>query len=103
MPQIMKVSGVATRIITDGQGLTSVIYYDTPVVRFTDTLIRLNTGGWRTITTKTRMNQVSNQYNLGYRVFQKNFNWFVTYRGQTVAFVQHIMIDRVTGLMTATT
>ena len=30
-----------------------------------------------TATTKRRMNQVSEYYNLGFRVYQKDFNWYV--------------------------
>ena len=41
----------------------------------------LNTGGWFTNTTKTRMQQVSHQFNLGYNVFQKDGSWFVDYKG----------------------
>jgi len=63
-----------------------VSYHNTDVVKWNDSTIILHTGGWRTNTTKVRMNQASNQFNLGYQVYQKDYNWFVTYRGTTYEF-----------------
>lgn len=55
----------------------AVKYVNTVVVYNTPSRVVLNTGGWKTNTTKTRMNQAANQYYLGYQVFQKNYNWYV--------------------------
>ena len=64
-----------------------VYYHDTPVVKkYANGEITLNTGGWLTPTTKRRMNQVSEAYNLGYKVYQKNYNWYVDYKGETIPF-----------------
>ena len=63
-----------------------VRYWSTDIVRFNNERIILNTGGWSTVTTKLRMNQASNQFNLGYNVYQKDFNWFVEYQGKTIPF-----------------
>ena len=56
---------------------TGVQYHDTIIVEFTYTTIRLNTGGWYTATTKRRMNQVSQEYDLGFHVYQKYGSWWV--------------------------
>jgi hypothetical protein len=56
-----------------------VRYHSTDVVtvnRISGNVI-LNTGGWKTVTTKTRMNQTANQFALGFYVFQKDRKWFV--------------------------
>lgn len=42
--------------------------HQTCVVTVTPDEIVLNTGGWYTATTRTRMNQVSNEWRLGYSV-----------------------------------
>lgn len=56
----------------------TVRYHNTDVVNvYRDGRIKLNSGGWRTATTKNRMNQASNQFGLGYRVYQIDFKWFV--------------------------
>lgn len=61
-------------------GVLSVRYHNTEVVRRgPDGMITLNTGGWRTKTTKTRMNQASIEFGLGFYVYQENFGWFVEF------------------------
>lgn len=81
MSQQYQIGRCATTIYNDGDNVC-VKYHATTVVRFNGFRIVLNSGGWHTSTTKTRMNQASNQFGLGYRVFQKNFEWFVEYRGK---------------------
>ena len=76
---------VATTVYTE-DGSTRVIYHETRVVQFNADLIVLDSGGWRTSTTKTRMNQTSQEYSLGYFVFQKDFDWFVRFEGKTFDF-----------------
>lgn len=70
-----------------GEGHTIVRYHETPVVIVTPTKIILNTGGWFTSTTKSRMNQASNQWGLGYKVYQKDYQWYVdTPQEETLKF-----------------
>ncbi len=86
MPQTAEVKDVATSVRTD-TGTTIVRYQQTDVVMFDIIGVDLNSGGRRTATTKLRMNQASNQYGLGYTVFQKDYEWFVTLpNGTTVEF-----------------
>lgn len=80
MAQTSKVRGVSTRVYDQG-GYTVVQYHATPVVKFNDREIILNSGGWHTSTTKARMNQAANQFLLGYQVFQKDYDWFVDIAG----------------------
>lgn len=85
MAQRMQVRGRATRIETNG-GWTFVRYHSTDVVRFNYNTIILSTGGWETVTTKLRMNQASNQFGLGYTVYQKNHVWYCDWNGKTFVF-----------------
>ena len=91
MAQNQQVSGVATSIRT-AHGITRVQYHRTIVVKFDANEIILDTGGWRTVTTKLRMNQASNQFDLGYQVYQHDFNWFVVFKGRTRQFVDAFMV-----------
>ena len=51
----------------------SICLHGTVVVRFfPNGLVRLHSGGWRTHTTKDRINKYS-----PVRVYQKNFEWFL--------------------------
>jgi len=66
----------------------SVVYHSTEVVKFDrkSKMLTLDTGGYFSNTTKTRMNQTSNQFDLGFQVYQKNFEWFVDWKDQTHKF-----------------
>lgn len=78
MGQTRRVSGVATKIREEA-GYTVVRYHSTDVVKFNSQEIILDSGGYLTVTTKLRMNQASNQYGLGYYVYQQKGDWFVRY------------------------
>jgi hypothetical protein len=75
----------ATAMQTIGE-LTEVFYHSTPVVTFNRETIWLKTGGFQTVTTKRRMNQVADTFDLGYHVFQKQGDWFVDYQGEVLPF-----------------
>ena len=48
--------------------------------------LKLNTGGWQTVTTKSRLNAILQEVITGASVFQRNWNWFLNYNNQTVDF-----------------
>ena len=79
---------------THVNGEQVVTYHNTPIVRFDSNQIILNSGGWRTPTTKKRMNQTSEQFGLGFVVFQKRFDWFVQYGNQTLPFEDGLSLSR---------
>lgn len=85
MASLNKVGSHKTTIRSEGSSII-VRYWYTDVVKFSPGLITLNTGGHFTNTTKTRMNQASNQYGLGYNVYQKDFGWYVKYKGKVIPF-----------------
>ena len=80
------ISRYQTKIKSSPAGQTQVIFYYTPVVSFDNKQIILNSGGWWTMSTKKRMNQVSEFYGLGFRVFQKAGDWFVDYKNAVQPF-----------------
>lgn len=68
-------------------GITTVTYHNTDVVVFDNHgEITLNTGGWNSVTTRKRMNEASEQFNLGFRVVQKNGDWFIHYKDNVIAY-----------------
>jgi len=93
MPRIDKVGTKATKVYTV-DGITKVRYHNTDVVEFGNERITLRTDGWHTYTTKTRMNQASNQFGLGFYVWQKNFKWFVDFQGETSPFEENMVLER---------
>lgn len=86
MTDLRRMKDDGTGACTDDLG-TDVIYKGTRVVHvYVSGEIRLDTGGWKTHTTKRRMNQASTQYDLGYRVYQKAGAWFVHFDGKDIPF-----------------
>lgn len=83
-----RVGTVATSVSGTMPGQTlRVQYHQTVVVsRDAEGTITLDSGGWRTATTKTRMNQAANQFGLGFQVYAKRGEWFVSYRGEDIPF-----------------
>ena len=97
---MIKGIGNNTRV-EDRHGETAVVLHGTPVVKFKRVnsqfnnalgcsvliegrgrgfdmwTITLNSGGYRTATTKRRMNEVSKEDDLGFKVYQKNGDWYV--------------------------
>ena len=83
MSQQTQIGRHKTTIYHDGTH-QCVKYHNTKVVRFNDDEIILNTGGWFTATTKTRMNQAASQFNLGFKVYQKNYEWVIEFRDTVI-------------------
>ena len=48
--------------------------------------IKIDSCGWQSVTTKSRLNALLEEVKYGCRVFQKNFNWFVSYNDDTASF-----------------
>lgn len=93
MTQQYKLGRRATTVGTRG-GFITVTYHRTDIVKFDTSKIILNSGSWHTATTKTRMNQASNQFGLGFRVYQKDYAWFVCYKNQDLEFLDYMVLDR---------
>ena len=58
--------------------------------------LALSSAGWHTNTTKSRLNALLYEFNTGIRVFQKQFDWFVTdFTGKkTVSFYDGILVTK---------
>lgn len=94
MAQQNEVRGRSTAIFTDETNMTRIIYHKTAVVSFDAEKIILNSGGYKTATTKTRMNQAANQFRLGFQVIQKDFDWYVLFKGEKIPFDDGMILKR---------
>ena len=56
--------------------------------------VKLNTGGYTTNTTKSRLNAILDQVMYGARVYQKNFDWFLSYNNQTYDFIDGMILTQ---------
>ena len=76
---------------TKGGEWTIVTLHSTDIVKFKHTggfldQILLDTGGYNTVTTRRRMNEVSQAYGLGFHVYQKKHKLYVAYKGNDYEF-----------------
>lgn len=94
MAQNREFRGVARAVHTDAAGACHYLYHRTAVVAVhPNGAITLNSGGWRSTTTKLAMNQASNEAGLGFHVFARNRDWFVAYRGHEIPFVDGMLLN----------
>ena len=54
--------------------------------------LKLSSCGYQTNTTKSRLNAILDEVKWGCRVFQKNFDWFVSYNNQTRDFFDGMIL-----------
>ena len=56
--------------------------------------LKLNTGGWATVTTKSRLNAILSELIAGASVFQRDFNWYLSYANQTHDFMDGMVLSQ---------
>ena len=94
MSQQNKLGTGHTIVKTDKTGKTTITFWSTDIVKFDGKTITLTSGGYQTATTKTKMNQASSQFNLGYRVVQENYKWYVYFMGKKFIFDDGMILNR---------
>jgi len=72
----------------DSSNCSSVYLHGHQIATFDHNLkaVKLSSCGYETNTTKSRLNAILEEVKYGCRVFQKNFDWFVSYNNQTASF-----------------
>lgn len=93
MPQLERISRNNTTIRSNEVNVV-VTLHGTDIVTYNDVSITLYTGGYNTATTRNRMNQVSNERGLEYRVTTKDGQLYVSYRGTKMPFDEIIKLYR---------
>lgn len=68
MPRLNKISSHNTTVAPRPDGSVVVTLHRTEIVKVFPDRVELDTGGWLTTTTMTRMNQACNELNLGFSV-----------------------------------
>lgn len=92
MGQMNRISRNNTSVYV-GDDYSTVRLHETEVVRHEQGVgITLNSGGWQTATTKARMNQAASEWGLSYRVWQKDFSWYVDWKGKTYLFTDRMTL-----------
>ena len=63
--------------------------------------VKLSSCGYTTNTTKSRLNAILDEVKYGCKVFQKNWDWFVSYNDQTTLFRDGMILLDADSLVTA--
>lgn len=82
-----KLISKSCRVINYINGNKTIKLYATDILQFIGNKIILNTGGYKTVTTKARINQFLPN---NIRVYQKNRQWFIDKAGQKLEFFDGI-------------
>lgn len=94
MAQTQVFRGVERAKTRTSDGSQQFSYRNTAVVTVNpDSSITLDSGGWRTATTKIAMNQASSEAGLGFRVYAKRGEWFVSHRGAELQFTDGMRLN----------
>ena len=54
--------------------------------------VKLSSCGWQTNTTKSRLNAILDEVKYGAKVFQRQFDWYLSYNNQTVDFWDGVIL-----------
>jgi hypothetical protein len=74
--------------------VSDVFLHGNLIARIGETWIELFDGGWRTATTKSRLNAILAEHGCpGEYVFQKNYQWFINYNGATIPFFSGMRLN----------
>ena len=80
----------------DSSNCSSIYLHGHQIDTFSHELkaVKLSSCGYQTNTTKSRLNAILDEVKWGCKVFQKNFDWFVSYQDETTNFFDNmILID----------
>ena len=75
------------------EGVSFVYLYSNLIAMVGDTWLELFDGGWKTNTTKARLNSILQEHGTGERVYQKNYEWFISTKDGEVPFGNGIKLD----------
>ena len=54
--------------------------------------VKLDSCGYETVTTKSRLNAILDEVKYGCKVFQSQWNWFVSYKGTIESFTDGMIL-----------
>ena len=75
---------------------STVVLHRTAIAVYDHNLkaVKLNSGGYTTVTTKSRLNAILDELITGARVFQHKFNWYVKYNFATHDFFDGMILSQ---------
>ena len=84
-----------TSVVISDSELTALVYLHGNLIAKVDQNndLTLFDGGWQSVTTKSRLNALCEEFVGSRRVYQKNWTWFVSlFNGQSIPFYSGIAL-----------
>ena len=75
------------------EGVSFVYLYNNLIAMVGDTWLELFDGGYKSNTTKSRLNAILREHSNGEYVYQKNFEWFVSTKDGELPFNDGIKLN----------
>jgi hypothetical protein len=75
------------------EGVSFVYLYNNLIAMVGDTWLELFDGGYKSATTKSRLNAILAEHGNSEHIYQKNFNWFVSTKYGDVPFYNTIKLN----------
>jgi len=88
-------AGSNTTVITEDNE-SRVMLHGNHIATYNHALkeLELFDGGWQSVTTKSRLNALCDEFATGFGVFQKNWNWFISdFSGTAKPFFDGAIVD----------
>ena len=83
-----------TKVLYSPERDASYVYlHGNHIATIGDTFLELYTCGYRTVTTKSRLNSILKVHGNDARIFQSNFEWFVIDNGKKVPFTEGMVLN----------
>jgi hypothetical protein len=84
----------ANTAVVNADGISVVLLHGNKIAEIGDNWIQLFDGGWQSNTTKSRLNAILQEHGCpGERVFQRNFEWFVSQAGGDIPFFSGMRLN----------
>lgn len=75
--QSSRIIGNNTLGIFYKDGTEAIRFHNTDILFVKDGVVTLNSGGWKTVTTKDRINQFLRHFDVPFYIQQRNHQWFI--------------------------
>ena len=83
-----------TKVLYSPERDASYVYlHGNHIATIGDTFLELYTCGYKTHTTKSRLNAILKEQGNDARIFQRDFEWFVIDNGQKVPFTEGMVLN----------
>ena len=83
-----------TSVVINDSNDALVYLHGNFIAKVSQYAVNLFDGGWQSVTTKSRLNAILNEFHYGSSVYQRNWNWFVNLQsGGTIPFYSGIELN----------